>query len=90
MGQPKKYLNLIFLAELVRICESETLHMLVGGDLVILISFDERRRKITIISMYVGLSFLMPSWRVLIYERSFFPIGSLCGLVGERFPSMRS
>jgi hypothetical protein len=38
----------------------------------ILISFKERKRKLTIISMHVGLLFLIPLSRGLIYKRSFF------------------
>jgi hypothetical protein len=86
-GEAQEVLKPDFLAELVRICESETLPMLVGGDFNII---RRKEEKIMIISMLDGLLLLMPSLRVLIYERSFFLVGSLRGLVGEIFPPMRS
>ena len=45
-----------FLADLVRICEGETVPMLVGG---ILISLEDKRRRIIIILMLDGLLSLM-------------------------------
>ena len=45
-----------FLAELVRICESETLPMIVGGDFNVI---RRPRRKIMQISIVFGLSYVM-------------------------------
>ena len=50
-----------FLAELVRICEHESLPMLVG---VISILFVDRRKRIIPILMRDGLSFSMPLLKV--------------------------
>jgi hypothetical protein len=53
-GAAQEALKPDFLAKLVRICESETLPMLVG---VIFILLGEMKRKIMINSMHVGLLF---------------------------------
>jgi hypothetical protein len=74
-------LKLNFRVEFVRICKSETLPMLVGGNFNII---GRKEEKIMMILMLIGLLFLMLSLGVLIYGEI------ILGLVGGSYPPTKS
>jgi hypothetical protein len=79
-GASRKHL-LNFHVELVRICKSETLPVLVGGNFN---TIGWKEEEIMMILMLAGLLFLMLSLGVLIYGEI------ILGLVGGSYPPTKS